>query len=69
MLSVVLNRMLKKILSLVLNCEKKGLRKTHGVEGETAGEQWSQQSLSSMGAVGDRTKNEKNGCIPDPWYN
>ena len=61
--------MLRKILSLVLNCEKKGLRKITGVEGETAGEQRSQQSLSSMGAVGDRAKDEKNGRIPDPWFN
>ncbi len=61
--------MLRKILSLVLNCEKKGLRKTNGVEGEVAGEQWTQQPLGSMGAVGDRTKDEKNGGIPDPWYN
>ena len=61
--------MLRKILSLVLNCEKKGLRKTDGVERETAGEQRSKQSLSSMGSVGDRTKNEKDGGIPDPWYN
>ena len=61
--------MLRKILSLVLNCEKKRLRKTTGVEGETAGEQRSQQSLSSMGAVGDRAKDEKNGRIPDPWFN
>ena len=58
-----------KILSLVLNYEKKGLRKTDGVEEETAGEQWSQQSLSSMGAVGDRAKDEKDGRIPDPWFN
>ena len=63
-----LNKMLRKILSLVLNCEKKGLRKTNGVEGETVGEQWSQQSLSSMGALGDRAKDEKNGRIPDPWW-
>ena len=61
--------MLRKILSLVLNCEKKGLRKTTGVEGEVAGKQRSQQPLSSMGAVGDRTKDEKNGRIPDPWFN
>lgn len=61
--------MLRKILSLVLNCEKKGLRQTDGVERETAGEQRTQQPLSSMGAVGDRRKDEKNGCIPDPWFN
>ena len=61
--------MLRKILSLVLNCEKKGLRKTTGVEGETAGEQRHQQSLSSMGSMGNRTKDEKNGRIPDPWFN
>ena len=61
--------MLRKILSRVLNCEKKGDRRTTGVEGETT-EQWrSQQSLSSMGVVGDRTKDEKNGRIPDPWFN
>lgn len=61
--------MLRKILSLVLNCEKKGLRKTTGVERETAGEQRSQQSLSSVGAVGNRRKDEKDGGIPDPWFN
>ena len=65
----VLNKMLRKILSLVLNCEKKGLRQTDGVERETDGEQRPQQSLSSMGAVGNRTKDEKNGRIPDPWFN
>jgi len=43
--------------------------KTDGVEGEVVGKQWTQQPLSSMGAVGDRTKDEKNGSIPDPWYN
>ena len=61
--------MLRKILSLVLNCEKTGLRKTDGVEGEVAGKQRTKQPLSSMGAVGDRAKDEKNGSIPDPWYN
>ena len=61
--------MLRKILSLVLNCEKKGLRKTDGVEGEVAGEWRSPQPLSSVDAVGDRTKDEKNGSIPDPWFN
>ena len=61
--------MLRKILSLVLNCEKKGLRKTDGVEGEVAGERRSQQPLSSVGAVGNRAKDEKDGSIPDPWFN
>ena len=61
--------MLRKILSLVLNCEKKRVRQTNGVEGKVTGEQRSQQPLSSMGAVGDRTKDEKNGRIPDPWFN
>lgn len=69
MLLALLNKTLKKILLLDSNCEKKGLRKTHGVEGETAGEQRPQQSLGSMGVVGDRTKDEKNGRIPDPWFN
>jgi len=69
MSSEELNKMLKKILSLVLNCEKKRVGKTDGVEGEVAGKQWTQQPLSSMGAVGDRTKDEKNGSIPDPWFN
>ena len=69
MSSVVLNKILRKIRSLVLNCEKKGLRKTDGVEGETAGKQRSQQSLVSMGSVGNRAKDEKNGSIPDPWFN
>ena len=61
--------MLRKILSLVLNCEKKRVRQTDGVEGEVTGEQRTQQPLSSVGAVGDRRKDEKNGRIPDPWYN
>ena len=61
--------MLRKILSLVLNCEKKRVRKTDGVEGEVAGKQWTQQPLGSMGAVGNRAEDEKNGRIPDPWFN
>ena len=65
----VLNKISRKILSLVLNCEKKGLRQTTRVEGETVGKQRSQQSLSSMGSVGNRAKDEKNGRIPDPWFN
>jgi len=69
MLLVVLNRTLKKILSLVLNCEKKRDTRTTGVKGETT-EQWrSQQSIVSMGSVGDRAKDEKSGRIPDPWFN
>jgi len=66
---VVLSKTLKQILSLVFNCEKKGLRQIDRVEGEIAGEQRSQQSLSSMGSVGDRTKDEKNGRVTDPWFN
>jgi hypothetical protein len=49
--------MLKKILSLVLNCEKKGDRKTG--ETSTGG---TEEPISSMDTR--RTKEE----IPDPWY-
>ena len=60
--------MLRKILSRVLNCEKKGDRKSTGVEGETTEIGRSEQSVVSMGSVGDRAKNEKDGRIPDPWW-
>jgi hypothetical protein len=54
----VLNRMLRKILSLVLNCEKKRDRKT----GETS-ERGSKESIASVDTRSTQTK------IPDPWYN
>ena len=53
---VVLNKMLKKILSLVLNCEQKEDRKTR--ETPTGG---SEKSISSMDVSSTQTK------IPDPW--
>ena len=61
--------MLRKIISLVLSCEKKRVRQTNAVEGKVTGEQRSQKPLGSMGVVGNRTKDEKNGSIPDPWFN
>ena len=69
MLLAVLNKMLKRILSLVFNCEKKGFRKIDETAREIAGQQRYNQSLSSMGAVGDRAKDKKNGRITDPWFN
>ena len=58
--------MLRKILSLVLNCEKKGLRQTDGVEGETV--ERSDQSFGSVGTGSNRAKDEKDGGIPVPWW-
>jgi hypothetical protein len=58
MLSVESNKMLKKILSLVLNCEKKRDRKTR----ETPKGR-SEESISSVDTRSTQTK------IPDPWYN
>ena len=49
--------MLRKILSLVLNCEKKGDRKT----GETSAG-GSEESITSVDSR--RSKEE----IPDPWW-
>ena len=49
--------MLRKILSLVLNCEKKGDRKT----GETS----TGGSEESIASVDSRRPQEK---IPDPWW-
>ena len=68
MLSAVLNRILKKIHLQDSNCEKKRVGRTDEIEGETAGKQRTQQPLISVGTVGDRTKDEKNGGIPDPWF-
>ena len=48
----------KKILSLVLNCEKKRVRET----GETA-EGGTKEPISSMDTRSTQTK------IPDPWFN
>jgi len=68
MLSAALNRILKKIHLQDSSCEKKRVGRTHEIEGETAREQRTQQPLVGMGPVGDRTKDEKNGGIPDPWF-
>ena len=54
----VLNRMLRKILSLVLNCEKKRDGKT----GETA-ERRTKEPITSMDNRSTQAK------IPDPWFN
>ena len=53
-----LNKMLRKILSLVLNCEKKRVRET----GETA-EGKTKEPISSVDTYDTQTK------IPDPWFN
>lgn len=57
MLLEELNRMLRKILSLVLNCEKKGDRKTGKIS--PGGSEESSSSVDSR-----RPKEE----IPDPWW-
>jgi hypothetical protein len=68
MLSVVLNKILKKIHSQDSNCEKEQDRMLTGVEGKTVDKQRAHQSISSMGPGGDRKKTEKPGGIPDPWF-
>ena len=66
MLLGALNKMLRKILSLVFNCEKTRDRKNAGVEGETV--ERSDQSFGSVGTGSNRAKDEKDGGIPDPWW-
>jgi hypothetical protein len=66
MLLAVLNKTLRKILLLVLNCEKvfkkKEYRKIAQSEGAT-GEGRSKEFVSSIHVGGTQTK------IPDPWFN
>lgn len=55
--------MLRKILSLVLNCEKEKTRKDDKEIGRTA-EEHGESKLSTKVDAKD-----SNGKIPDPWYN
>jgi len=58
--------MLRKILSLVLNCEKVSEKKKHRqvAENEGAtGEGRSEESVSSIHAGSTKE------TLPDPWYN
>jgi len=57
--------MLKKILSLVLNCEKKGDRKTDQTTGKNPTGR-SEEFVSSVGVTGTQKQTEK---YPDPWFN
>lgn len=55
--------MLRKILSLVLNCEKEKIKKDDKEIRRTA-EEHGESKLSTKVDAKD-----SNGKIPDPWYN
>ena len=61
MLSVVLNRILKKIHSQDSNYEEEGTGKTHKTS-RTNNEGGANQSRTSLGSAGTKTE------IPDPWF-
>jgi hypothetical protein len=63
MLLEALSKMLRKILSLVFNCEKKGSRKTNKTPGTNPGERTT-DFITGLDVSGTKKEVEK---YPDPW--
>ncbi len=60
--------MLKQILSLVLNCEKKRNRQTDKIEREIDSSGGTSQPINSMGDGSNRQQTKTSQSIPDPWW-
>ena len=66
MLLVVLNKMLRKILSLVSNFEKDSKKKEYRKAAASQGTLGENSTKESIPSVSTRSTQAK---IPDPWFN